>query len=128
MAAQNRIYHLPLAPHPIASRQAHIALKWALADWCVRGDPVDNIRLVLGELVTNALTHSTDVFTLEVRLSGDLVVIEVRDANDATPEIELPDGLAINGRGMLLVNAVSKEWGVRHEKEGGKTVWAKIQI
>ena len=127
MATQSRIYHLPLPPHPIASRQAHIALKWALTDWCVHGEPVDNIRLVLGELVTNALTHSTDVFELNLKLGGDLVIIEVRDGNDATPEIELPDDLAINGRGMLLVNALSKEWGVRHEKEGGKTVWAKIQ-
>ena len=125
--AHERVYRLPLPPHPIASRQAHIALKWALADWCVRGDPVDSIRVVLGELVTNALKHSTDVFELELRRGGDLVVIEVRDCNDATPEVELPDGLAINGRGMLLVNVLSKEWGVRHEKEGGKTVWAKIQ-
>jgi len=31
-----------------------------------------------------------------------------------------------NGRGMFLVDALSKEWGVRPEAEGGKTVWAKL--
>ena len=123
-----RVYSLPLPPHPIASRQAHVALKWALVDWCVPDEPIDNIRVVLGELVTNALKHSTDVFGLELRLDDDLVVIEVRDSSDAIPEVELPDGLALSGRGMPLVDALSKEWGVRHEKEGGKTVWAKIQI
>ena len=36
------------------------------------------------------------------------------------------DGLAVNGRGMFLVDTLSKEWGVRPEEEGGKTVWAKV--
>jgi anti-sigma regulatory factor (Ser/Thr protein kinase) len=120
-------YRLPLPPHKIASRQAHTVLRWALGDWCVQGEAADNVRVVLGELVTNALTHSTDVFTLALHLTDDLIVIEVQDSNDATPEVALPEGLAINGRGMLLVNALSKEWGVRQEKDGGKTVWAKVR-
>ncbi len=123
----HREYRLPLPPHKIASRQAHTVLKWALTDWSAGSEVVDNTRVVLGELVTNALTHSTDVFTLALHLTDELIVIEVWDSNDATPEVELPHELAINGRGMLLVNALSKEWGVRHEKDGGKTVWAKVR-
>ncbi len=123
----HRAYRLPLPPHRIASRQAHTVLKWALGDWQVGGDAVDSVRVVLGELVTNALIHSTDVFTLALHLADDLIVIEVQDGNDAAPEVESPDELAINGRGMLLVNALSKEWGVRPEKDGGKTVWAKVR-
>ncbi len=120
-------YRLPLPPHKIASRQAHQVLRWALSDWCVPIEDADGVRVVLGELVTNALTHSTDVFTLALRLTDDLIVIEVRDDNDATPEMGLPGDLAVNGRGMLLVNALSKEWGVRQEKDGGKTVWAEVR-
>ncbi len=70
--------------------------------------------------------HSMDVFTLTLSLRGDQILIEVRDCTDATPEVALPDGLAVNGRGMFLVDALSKEWGVRPEEEGGKTVWAKV--
>lgn len=65
-----------------------------------------------------------DVFTLALDLRGDRILIEVWDCTDASPEVIRPDGLAVNGRGMLLVDA--KEWGVRPEKEGGKTVWAAV--
>ena len=119
-------YRLPLPPHPIASRQAHKVLEWALSDWRVHGPPADDAHIVLGELVTNALTHSMDVFTLALRYHADRVLIEVWDCTDASPKVTLPDDLAVNGRGMFLVDALAKEWGVRPEKEGGKTVWAAV--
>jgi anti-sigma regulatory factor (Ser/Thr protein kinase) len=101
-------------------------LEWALFGWRVHGSPADDAHIVLGELVTNALMHSMDVFTLALRLHGDQILVEVWDCTDATPEVTLPDGLAVNGRGMFLVDALSKEWGVRPEKGGGKTIWAKL--
>jgi Histidine kinase-like ATPase domain len=124
--AQKQNYRLPLPPHPIASRQAHKVLEWALLNWCVRGTPADDAHIVLGELVTNALMHSMDVFTLTLDLHGDRILIEVWDCTDATPEITMPDDLAVSGRGMFLVDALTKEWGVRPEEQGGKTVWATI--
>jgi anti-sigma regulatory factor (Ser/Thr protein kinase) len=124
--AQIRDYRLPLPPHAIASRQAHKVLEWALSDWRVHDSPADDAHIVLGELVTNALAHSMDVFGLALRLHGDQIHIEVWDRTDATPEIRQLDELAINGRGMFLVDALSKEWGVRPERAGGKTVWARI--
>lgn len=122
--AQN--YRLPLPPHPIASRQAHKVLEWALLAWCVHGPSADDAHIVLGELVTNALMHSMDVFTLALRLHGDRILIEVWDGTDATPEVTRPDVLAVGGRGMFLVDALAKEWGVRPEEAGGKTVWAAL--
>ena len=119
-------YRLPLPPHKIASRQAHRVLEWALRDWQVGGDAADNARIVLSEMVTNALTHSLDVFQLALRLNGDQILVEVWDRADGMPHVGLPDGLAVNGRGMFLVDTLSKEWGVRPEEEGGKTVWAKV--
>jgi anti-sigma regulatory factor (Ser/Thr protein kinase) len=124
--AQNQKYRLPLPPHPIASRQAHKVLEWALLEWCVRGPAADDAHIVLGELVTNALMHSMDVFTLTLNLHGDRILIEVWDCTDATPQVTRPDNLAVNGRGMFLVDALSKEWGVRPREEGGKTVWAAL--
>jgi anti-sigma regulatory factor (Ser/Thr protein kinase) len=121
-----RDYCLPLPPHKIAARQAHRVLEWALRDWQVGGDAADNARIVLSEMVTNALTHSLDVFRLALRLNGDQILVEVWDGADGVPHVGLPDGLAVNGRGMFLVDTLSKEWGVRPEAEGGKTVWAKV--
>jgi anti-sigma regulatory factor (Ser/Thr protein kinase) len=121
-----RSYRLPLPPHKIASRQAHRVLEWALRDWRVEGEPADNTRVVLSEMVTNALSHSLNVFRLALHLQPDQIVVEVWDGADGMPYVGLPDGLSVNGRGMFLVDALSKEWGVRPEAEGGKTVWAKV--
>jgi anti-sigma regulatory factor (Ser/Thr protein kinase) len=125
-ATWNRSYRLPLPPHPIASRQAHRVLEWALRDWAVEPETADNARVVLSEMVTNALTHSLEVFRLALRFDGDHVLVEVWDCADGMPQVGLPERLAVNGRGMFLVDALSKEWGVRPDAEGGKTVWAKV--
>ena len=29
---------------------------------------------------------------------------------------------------IFLVDSLAKEWGVRHEEQGGKTVWATIPL
>lgn len=126
--AQNKNYCLPLPPHPIASRQAHKVLELALVDWRVCGDPADDAHVVLGELVTNALMHSMDVFTLALNLYEDRILIEVWDCVDAVPEVRMPDGQAIDGRGMFLVDVLANRWGVRSEGQGGKTVWATISL
>jgi anti-sigma regulatory factor (Ser/Thr protein kinase) len=125
-ATWSRSYRLPLPPHPIASRQAHRVLEWALRDWVVERETADNTRVVLSEIVTNALTHSLEVFHLALGFDGDHVLVEVWDGGDGIPQVGLPESLAVNGRGMFLVDALSKEWGVRPDAEGGKTVWAKI--
>jgi anti-sigma regulatory factor (Ser/Thr protein kinase) len=124
--AQENKYRLPLPPHSIASRQAHKVLEWALSEWRVGGSSADDAHIVVGELVTNALMHSMGVFTLALDLHENQILIEVWDGTDATPEVTRPGGLAVNGRGMFLVDALSKEWGVRPERQGGKTVWARV--
>lgn len=121
-----RSYQLPLPPHKIAVRQAHRVLEWALCDWRIDGEAADNTRVVLSEMVTNALSHSLDVFRLGLDLRPDQIVVEVWDGADGMPYVDLPDGLSVTGRGMFLVDALSKEWGVRPEPEGGKTIWAKV--
>lgn len=125
-ALRARSYRLPLPPHKIASRQAHRVLQWALEDWAIAGEPADNTRVVLSEIVTNALTHSLDVFRLALHLQPDQILVEVWDSADGVPDVGLPEGLQINGRGMFLVDTLSKEWGVRPEEGGGKTVWATV--
>jgi anti-sigma regulatory factor (Ser/Thr protein kinase) len=125
-AMPRRSYLLPLPPHKIASRQAHRVLEWALRDWALDGDLADDARVVLSELVTNALTHSLDVFRLTLRLHGERLLIEVWDAADGMPRVGVPEDLAVNGRGMFLVDALSRRWGVRAEPDGGKTVWAEL--
>lgn len=53
------------------------------------------------------------------------VLIEVWDGDDRMPEAGDSDPLAESGRGLLLVENLSQEWGTyRPEGASGKVVWA----
>jgi hypothetical protein len=54
------------------------------------------------------------------------VLIEVWDSSEATPDPQRQSLDRIDGRGLLLVEACSKDWGWRLEDHGGKTVWARL--
>ena len=65
---------------------------------------------------------------LSVRHFGDGLLIEVFDT-DANPPV-LTDAAedAENGRGLLLVDALSKEWSYFFPPSGGKVVYCFIEI
>ncbi|WP_329247903.1 ATP-binding protein [Actinoallomurus sp. NBC_01490] len=117
-----RTYRFPLPPHPIAAEQARIVTRLALAEWDM-ADLADNALLVTAELVTNA-TKIGDVFHLTLSCQGDTVLIEVSDSSEASPDPQRQSLNRVDGRGLLLVEACSKDWGWRLEDQGGKTVWA----
>jgi hypothetical protein len=115
-------YRFPLPPHPIAAEQARIVTRLALAEWGM-ADLTDNALLITAELVTNA-TKIGDVFHLALSCQGDTVLIEVSDSSEASPDPQRQSLNRVDGRGLLLVEACSKDWGWRLEDHGGKTVWA----
>jgi hypothetical protein len=65
---------------------------------------------------------------LSVRHFGEGLLIEVYDT-DASPPV-LTDAAvdAENGRGLLLVDALSKEWSYFFPPGGGKVVYCLIEI
>ncbi|MFC6880935.1 ATP-binding protein [Actinomadura yumaensis] len=98
----------------------------ALRGWHV-SDPtdVDDIVLMVDELITNAVVHGGGPVRLRLRLDGSRVIGEVSDANPAGPPApKTPDPLdwAEAGRGLLLVGALSSDFGTRPDAVG-KTVW-----
>ena len=94
---------------------------------------IEAIELVVSELVTNAVRASAvadephDV-VLTLRLLPDRVAIEVFDRNPNSPVLTDPDTEAESGRGLLLVEALSDEWGHRFPPSGGKTVFAVLAL
>lgn len=86
--------------------------------------------LIVSELVTNAIVHSgSDVIRCVLRLGRGLLLIEVTDqgVGDAEPAARMPADDDVSGRGLLLVSAVSEEWGVTPAFPRGKTVWATLR-
>lgn len=91
---------------------------------------VDDAKLIVSELVTNAVRQETTI-TLELTADSGALGIEVTDESPEVPEVPSGDVLfAEGGRGLLLVRCLAKEWGV-HWKHGvpghpPKTVWAVL--
>lgn len=85
----------------------------------------DEVALVISEMVTNAVRHAAPPVHLEVETTDDDVLIAVCDGSPVTPEMRAPDDDAEGGRGMVLVDLIAVEHGVRVQPPG-KTVWARI--
>jgi anti-sigma regulatory factor (Ser/Thr protein kinase) len=93
-------------------------------------DLVGDAQLVVSELATNAVVHARTPFT--VMLSGDAGVDAVRVSVTDGKSFALGAPLAAlsfdtRGRGLYLVSAYSKDWGVTPTR-AGKTVWASFSL
>ncbi|MGW0712545.1 ATP-binding protein [Streptomyces sp. NPDC002643] len=88
---------------------------------------VDAARLVVSELVTNAVEH-TDATTIGAsvtRTGPHSARITVTDTSRARPITQTPNGDEEHGRGLQLVKAVADDWGAELV-HGGKRVWAHL--
>ncbi|MEU4446481.1 ATP-binding protein [Actinosynnema sp. NPDC050801] len=88
-------------------------------------DEIADAKLVVSELVTNAYEHGQHPLHLRLRRLGDLIRIEVTDLSPQVPTVGHSSVRLTRGRGMLLVDKLTRQWGaVRHAV--GKTVWAVL--
>jgi anti-sigma regulatory factor (Ser/Thr protein kinase) len=92
----------------------------------------ETTELLVSELVTNAMQiTSAAAADTPVRLwlvsDKTQVVIWVWDASPLPPERTDADSDAEHGRGLMLVQALSVQWGWAFPAgTGGKAVWAQI--
>ena len=85
---------------------------------------VDDITLVVSELATNAVTHAGTTFTVSLAAFEDTVILQVRDGAVARPIRVNSHVLDAAGRGVAIVDVVSRDWGVVAHPKGSKSVWA----
>ena len=92
----------------------------------------DSVEIIVSEIVTNAVQASRSLeWTHSVRLwllsDKARVLILVWDANPQPPVRVDADDEAESGRGLLLVETISDQWGSFATREtGGKAVWAAV--
>ncbi|MEU9332693.1 ATP-binding protein [Streptomyces sp. NPDC048290] len=121
-------FTLPAVPASVGAARRRVR---ALLDaWHIAEDVQDDAVVVTSELVTNAVTHSASEYVVHrLSRSATLLRIEVEDQKRCsarpTPRDSAPDDQS--GRGLLLVAAVSAEWGIDTAADGTRlVVWAEL--
>jgi anti-sigma regulatory factor (Ser/Thr protein kinase) len=89
---------------------------------------VDDARLVVSELATNAVLHARTPFGVRISRYDGVVEIAVRDGVSLAPSVSSAEEHQQNGRGLRLVELCSESWGVTAPPAGGKSVWARFAV
>jgi anti-sigma regulatory factor (Ser/Thr protein kinase) len=110
-----------------AVRNARDMVRGAAAALALTEDGLDTANLIVSELVTNALLHGAAPVRLRVRSSGPRLYIEVADGARYRPHRRVARETDENGRGLELLQALSRRWGVRPQVTG-KVVWAQLDL
>ncbi|MEU9855372.1 ATP-binding protein [Streptomyces sp. NPDC047974] len=126
LMASARHFTLQLSSTPRGARLARLLAVEQLRCWGL-GPEIEAAEQVVAELANNAVTHGHVPgrdFRLRVIATGSALRIEVTDTRgDRMP---VAGAVGENGRGLLVVGALAREWGVRSGPAPQKTVWAEL--
>src|SRR3954470_9691967 len=106
--------------------------KDTLSGWSL-GEFYDDAAVVVSELVTNAIRYglrpgARDPLRLVLIRYEYQLVCMVTDPADTAPTMQEPDYVAETGRGLHIIEAMSRAWGWTPLLGGGKAVWASFSI
>ena len=111
----------PNAPDGVRDARAFVADALRGAD----PNAVDAAVLLVSELATNAVVHTTSPFTIGIDRWDHEVRISVTDQGEGTPRLRPATASDTDGRGLGIVDAFAVEWGV-DQRPDSKTVWFTV--
>jgi anti-sigma regulatory factor (Ser/Thr protein kinase) len=115
---------LRLTPHPTSPRASRNFVTRTLLEWGL--DPLVHAAcLVVSELVTNSIIHAGTDIELSVAWHLGALRLTVRDNSPDLPRPRIAH-FGEHGRGLTVVTALSRAFGVLPSATGGKVVWAVI--
>jgi anti-sigma regulatory factor (Ser/Thr protein kinase) len=119
------------APGVVRGHVRAVACEWGLSDLAdtaelLASELATNAVLALQELPSRADRASVPVLRLWLTSDGIALVIHVWDAHPGMPVLRESATDEENGRGLMLVAALGKDWGAYRKLEGGKVVWVMI--
>jgi anti-sigma regulatory factor (Ser/Thr protein kinase) len=135
------VFSLHLAAVPSAVPVSRAFVREALRFWKL-DDHSSDVALMMSELASNAVkaTGFADrqpksweltaqhVMAVQLRAVDDELFVEVWDMSPLLPIRRTVTAETEGGRGLHLVEALAKEWGVYQPPAGGKIVWAKVAL
>jgi anti-sigma regulatory factor (Ser/Thr protein kinase) len=90
-------------------------------------DALATVSLLVSELVSNAVLHARTPCRLHLDVDEQRIRVEVHDLDDRLPVAAAGcDPSASSGRGLLIVQALSSDYGVAADVAGGKRVWFEV--
>ena len=87
---------------------------------------VEDVRMVVSELSTNAVTHAATPFSVTLSRENGWVLVSVQDGSTLAPLRPTSDDLGVSGRGLVIVERISHTWGISSDGHGLKSVWASF--
>ncbi|HUY45524.1 MAG TPA: ATP-binding protein [Streptosporangiaceae bacterium] len=89
----------------------------------------DDAIVCLSELVTNALLHSVSsrpggTFRVRATLWAGLLRVEVEDDGPWEPGISHDSH---GGRGLVIVDALARNWGITENGQASRTIWFELR-
>lgn len=112
-------------PEELAPAVARRFAVEVLQRWGHPDTRIEDARLVLSELVANAVIHARSPMSVSIRSERHTVRLAVHDDSPIEPTPRPVDPSALSGRGLQIVGALSSSWGV-DATPVGKTVWAEL--
>lgn len=141
--AEDRVASWVLTSQPTVAARARELVRRCLGAWSAQSAPgqgttgeaaglpplpadvTDVAELLVSELVTNALRYGRGPIGLRLLRGTSTVVCEVSDELDAAPRLRTVHQGDEGGRGLHLVDQLSKNWGTRTTAHG-KIVWFEV--
>jgi GAF domain-containing protein/anti-sigma regulatory factor (Ser/Thr protein kinase) len=106
---------VPLARHFVTTKLGGLLPAEVVAD----------AEVAVSELVTNAVLHAGTQVVVRLHVTSASVRIEVEDDSHVTPIRPITSAQSMTGRGLALVERLSRELGVDRTKTG-KVVWCVL--
>ncbi|MDQ3762307.1 MAG: ATP-binding protein [Actinomycetota bacterium] len=113
---------------PASARLARQLVEQTCRKWGIPGMITDAV-VVASELTDNMVHHARSDGWLRLDLRNNKLTIAVADADPRPPQPRVPGLRAAGGRGLVLVNKLSRTWGTASQANGnGKVVWAVLTV
>ncbi|MGW2552963.1 ATP-binding protein [Streptomyces sp. NPDC001635] len=121
-------YYLTMSCVPETVAEVRRLTRQSCALWAFDGETAETAALLISELVTNAIrhSHSHSIRICIERPASDCVRLSVVDSRRCAITPGNPSRDDTGGRGLVLIDALSDQWGVDLLPRG-KRIWAVIR-
>ncbi|MFJ2174920.1 ATP-binding protein [Streptomyces sp. NPDC087851] len=119
----SHVFEMAMEPVDVHVAKARRTTATVLKHWSLPETQAEDARLIVSELVSNAIIHGSGDVRLRLRHDSHELRIRVTDDSTTPARRRRASAAGLGGRGLHLVASLSLRWGVA---DGGRTTYAVI--